>query len=399
MRDGTKCVVSYEVDQTGFRSLAPAVHRASTIVFPDATAYATRGERGPDGYSYGLYGTPTTRQLAAKLNDLAGGARTLLVPSGQGANAIAAMAVVSAGDHVLIADNCYPAMRDMAQTDMTRAGVAVEFYDPTSLEDLRRRVRPETRLIWCESPGSSTMEVQDLRGAVATARKVGALVGCDNTWATSLALKPIAMGLDIVTEALTKYAGGHSDVLLGAVSLADEGLALKIRAYMGRMGIGVSPDDAALVLRGMETMALRFRHSARVAERLIERIAAHSAVARVLWPPLSDNPGHEIWKRDFTGAAGVFSVLLTEGASARLDEALDALSVFVIGASWGVTRSLIAPMAVRSKRSVRPWEGEDLIIRISVGLEDAADLEADIDRFLACLAGVHDRPKTAATQT
>ncbi|WGF89257.1 trans-sulfuration enzyme family protein [Marinivivus vitaminiproducens] len=385
MRDRTRCVVTPEVDETGFKSLAPAVHRASTIVFDDAAAYATRGDRGPDGYSYGLYGTPTTRQLASKLAGLAGAARVLLVPSGQGANAIAALALVSAGEHVLIADNAYPAMRSLAVEDMARLGIAVEFYDPVSPDDLAARVRPETRLVWCESPGSSTMEVQDLPAIVAIAREAGALVGCDNTWATSLALKPHALGVDIVTEALTKYAAGHSDLLMGAISFADESLAAGVRDAMGRMGMGVSPDDAALVLRGMETMAVRFAHSAEGARRLVARMAGHPAVARVLWPPIEDSPGHDLWKRDFTGAAGVFGVILAEGASGRLDAALGALRTFAIGASWGGTRSLIAPMSVGRTRSVRPWPGEDLILRFSIGLEDIADLEADIDALLAAL--------------
>lgn len=386
MTDLTKCVLTPDVDSTGFKALGAAVHRASTIVFPSAAAYATRGERGPDGYSYGLYGTPTTRALAAKLNDLAGGARTLLTPSGQAANAIAAMALLGAGDHVLIADTAYPAMRALGVTDMARCGIAVEFYDPMSLEDLGARMRPETRLVWCESPGSTTMEVQDLPAVVAIARAHGALVGCDNTWATSLALKPVALGIDIVTEALTKNAAGHSDVLMGAITLADEAVAATIRAYMGRMGIGVSPDDAALALRGTETMGLRFAHSRAGAERLVARFAAHPAVERLLWPPLPDSPGHAVWARDFTGAAGVFSVVFRPGAAAAVGPALDTLRTFAIGASWGGTRSLMAPMSVGSARSVRPWSGEDMILRLSVGLEDIADLEADVDRFLERLA-------------
>jgi cysteine-S-conjugate beta-lyase len=387
MRDRTRCVVTPEVAEAGYRSLAPAVHRASTIVFDDAQAYATRSQRGPDGYSYGLYGTPTTRQLAAKLSALAGACRTLLVPSGQGANAIAAMGLVSAGDHVLIADNCYPAMRSLAREDMARLGIVAEFYHPVSLDDLAARIRSNTRLVWCESPGSSTMEVQDLPAIVALAAKAGALTGCDNTWATSLALKPHAIGVDVVTEALTKYASGHSDLLMGAITFKDEATALKVRAYMGRMGIGVSPDDAALVLRGMETMALRFEHSATVARRLIDRLADHPAIDRILWPPLAGSPGHELWRRDFTGAAGVFSVILAEGASRRLDAALNALQTFAIGASWGGTRSLIAPMSIAHSCGVRPWQGEDLILRLSVGVEDVEDLETDIDALLVHLGG------------
>lgn len=390
MTDQTRCVVTPDVDTTGYKALGPAIHRASTIVFPNAEAYAQRGERGPDGYSYGLYGTPTTRALAAKLNGLAGGARTLLTPSGQSANAVAVMALVGADDHVLIADTAYPAMRDLAMTDMTRAGVTVEFYDPGSPDDLRARLRPETRMVWCESPGSTTMEVQDLPAIVAIAHGQGALVGCDNTWATSLALKPLALGVDIVTEALTKYASGHSDILMGAISFADDTVALAVRAYMGRMGIGVSPDDAALALRGTETMALRFSHSRAGAERLIGRIEGHDVVERILWPAHPGSPGHDIWLRDFTGAAGVFSVVLRPGAARHIGAALDTLTTFAIGASWGGTRSLVAPMSVARARSVRPWQGEDMILRLSVGLEDIGDLQADVDRLLSVLSARMD---------
>lgn len=385
MKDETKCVVTPEVDETGFRSLAPAVHRASTIVFADAEEYATRGERGPDGYTYGLYGTPTTRQLEAKLQALSGASRTMLVPSGQASNAVAAMALLSAGDHILIADNAYPPMRTHADQDLKRFGIGVDYYDPVSPEDLKRRIRSETRLVWCESPGSTTMEVQDIPAIVEIAHESGALVGCDNTWATSLAFKAHAFGVDIVSEALTKYASGHSDILMGAMSFADEEVALKVRAFMGRTGIGVSPDDAALVLRGMETMALRFAHAEAGAHRLIARLQEHPAVAAIYWPPLETSPGHALWKRDFTGAAGVFTVVLAEGASARLDAALGALKTFAIGASWGGTRSLVAPMSIGKARSVTSVEGEDLFVRFSVGLEAIEELEADIDAFLARL--------------
>ncbi len=385
MRDNTKCVVIPKAVMEGFESLAPATYRASTIVFPDAQSYATRGDRGLDGYSYGLHGTPTTRQLCDKLTDLSGAARCLLTPSGQASNAIAVMALASKGDHVLLADACYPAMRGLAQIDLVRAGVEVEFYDPTSLDDLRARLRRSTKLIWCESPGSTTMEVQDLVGVVEAAKSVGALVGCDNTWATSLLLKPHALGVDIVSEALTKYAGGHSDLLMGSITVARDELAVVVRDYMGRMGIGVSPDDATLVLRGMETMALRMAHVNSTATRLVERFLRHPAVERILWPPLEDCPGHEFWLRDFNGAAGLFTIVLAEGYGGRLNEALDGLKLISIGASWGGTRSLVAPMSINMSRSVQPWEGEDLFLRFSVGLEDAADLEEDVDAFLSRL--------------
>lgn len=385
MRDKTKLVHMPDVSTDGFSALGAPVNRASTIVFPSAEAYSTRADRGPEGYSYGLYGTPTTRILEAKLSQASGAARTLLVPSGQGANAIAALAVLSRGDHVLIPDTAYPAMRSLATQDLTRLGIETEFYDPTSLDDLRARLKAETRLVWCESPGSTTMEVQDYPAIVEIAHKSGALVGCDNTWATFISLKPLEMGFDIVTEAITKYASGHADVLMGAIMLADTHTAETIRGFMGHMGIGVSPDDAWLALRGLETMYLRYTQSRQGAERLVERFTAHESVERILWPPIPGSPGHEVWKRDFRDAAGVFSVVFKDGASTRISRALDSLKVFAIGASWGGTRSLVAPMSISAVRTVRPWSGDDMILRVSVGVEDILDLEDDVRRFLDAL--------------
>ncbi|TPJ57268.1 PLP-dependent transferase [Mesorhizobium sp. B2-7-1] len=381
MNDLTQCVLNPTVATEGFDPLAVGVHRASTIVFEDAAAYASRGERGHQGYSYGLYGTPTTRTLEAKLSGLESGAWTFLAPSGQAANALAVLPFVNAGDHVLIVDTAYPPMRDLAETDLRRLGVEVDFFDPLSPDDVARKMRDKTRIVWCESPGSTTMEVLDLPRIAAIAHKDGALVGVDNTWATPLNFKPLLHGADIVTEALTKFVSGHSDVLMGSITVKHDTLIQPVRSLVGRMGIGVSPDDASLVLRGFETLGVRLRHSEKVALDFARRIAGHSLVDRVLHPALESYPGHPIWKRDFLGSSGVFSVSFTQGASAHVGAALDAMQLFAIGASWGGTRSLAAPMSVDRFRSATRWHGADVILRLSVGLEDEAELWADIDRF------------------
>ena len=386
MSDLTDCVLTPRVPTEGFDPLGVGVHRASTITFADAAAYAARGARGDAGYSYGLYGTPTTRTLEEKLSRLEHASRTFLAPSGQAANAIAVLPFVGAGDHVLLADTVYPPMRDFAQTDLRRMGVAVDFFDPTDLADLERRLTPETRMIWCESPGSTTMELMDLPRTAAIAHAAGALVGVDNTWATPLNLKPLTLGADLVTEALTKYVAGHSDVILGSVSVRDPVNAAPVKGMIGRMGIGVSPDDAALVLRGFETLGLRLRHSGNVALRFATRLQAHPGVARVLHPALADDPGHALYCRDFLGASGVFSVVFQEAVAPSVPAALDTLRIFAIGASWGGTRSLAAPMPVRAHRTVTRWGGPDLVLRLSIGLEDEADLWGDLERFLAALA-------------
>ena len=385
MRDETLCASTPSVKIDGFASLMIPVSRASTIVFPDAGSYATRHQRGDEGYSYGLNGTPTTRALEHKITLLHGGARTLLVPSGQAGVSLSLLACASAGEKVLICDSVYPPARDFAVRELSRLGVEVEFYDSCSLEDLERRLDRRTRLVWVESPGSTTMEIQDLPAIVSLARRYGALVGCDNTWATPLNFKPLSVGSDIVVEALTKYFSGHSDLLMGSITFADADRARKARSMLSRFGIGVSPDDCSLVLRGMETMAVRVSHSARIAAHLAERMARSGAVQAVLFPPRLGSPGHEIWKRDFRGASGVFSVVFVDGLCDRIGAALDSLRTFSIGASWGGTRSLVAPMNVKPYRSVRPWTGDDMVLRLSVGVEAVEDLEADIDRLLAVM--------------
>lgn len=381
MKDLTQCVVTPDVDVDGFEALGVATHRASTIVFKNAEAYATRGQRGHEGYTYGLYGTPTTRTLEAKLTALEQGVRTFLVPSGQAANAIAALPFLKAGDKILIADTAYPPMRDFANQDLARFGVDVDYYDPVSIEDLAAKIDNRTRLVWCESPGSTTMEIQDLPAIAALAHRYGALVGCDNTWATPLNYKPLTLGADIVTEALTKYISGHSDLLMGSITLRSEELIAPIRATLGRFGIGVSPDDASLVLRGMETLGIRLKHAADGAMKLIDWIEHHPLVGRVLFPSLPGSDGYEIWKRDFLGRSGVFGVVLKSEAVPHAAAALDVLKTIAIGASWGGTRSLIAPMPVRQNRTATTWSENDLVLRISVGLEDPTDLQSDIEAF------------------
>ncbi len=383
MKDLTRCVITPEVNTEGFKSLGVGVHRASTIVFDTAADYANRGARGADGYSYGLYGTPTTRTLEAKLTALEQGARTFLVPSGQAANTIAVLPFLKAGDGILIADTAYPPMRDFADTDLARFGVEVDYYDPLDLSDLERRINSRTKIVWCESPGSTTMEVQNLPRIAQLAHKHGALVGCDNTWATPINYKPLSLGADIVTEGLTKYISGHSDLLLGSLTVREERLVAPIRSTLGRLGISVSPDDASMVLRGMETLGVRMQHSSEVAMSVIERLQASEVVERVLYPALPTDPGYPIWRRDFTGASAVFSVIFKTGIANHIPLSLDVLKTFAIGASWGGTRSLVAPMRVKDHRSATEWAGDDLILRTSVGLEDPQDLIDDIDAVLA----------------
>ncbi|MEH2541810.1 cystathionine beta-lyase [Bradyrhizobium sp. AZCC 1577] len=386
MNDQTLVVQSMKVSTHGFASLAVPTYRASTIVFDSAEEYRNRGKRAPDGYSYGLYGTPTTRELEQKLTALENGVRTFLTPSGQASNAFALLALLSAGDRLLMADNVYPATRDFADRDLRKFGIDTIFFDPTSPEDLAGKLRDGAKMVWCEQPGSTTMEVTDLPRLAELSHAAGALVGCDNTWATPLNLKPLDLGADIVTEALTKYVAGHSDVFMGSITVRDEKFVETMRSTLGRYGIGASPDDASLVLRGMETLAVRLSYSSRVATDIASWLASQPLVEAVLFPPLPQSPGHTLWKRDFRGASGVFSVIFRRGMAARVPQALDTLRIFSIGASWGGTRSLVAPMPVIQHRSVTPWPHDDLVLRFSIGLEAEQDLHADVERLLQRLS-------------
>lgn len=386
MRDNSLCVHHPEVSQQGFASLAVPTYRASTIVFRDAQDYADRKYRGPDGYSYGLHGTPTTRTLEAQLSALHGAERTLLLPSGQAAITAIFLAVLMPGDTVLIPDTAYPPVRGFCANYLAPRGINHVVYVPMIGAGIDALIDDRTRLVWLESPGSTTMEVQDMRAITAAAHARGVLTGCDNTWATPLLLKPLDHGCDFVMEALTKYVGGHSDLLLGSVSVRDLALRQKLKDVMRMIGIGVSPDEAALALRGIETMGVRLAHAGRVALEFACRLDGLPGVARVLHPALPDCPGHAFWKRDFAGASGVFSVVLRPETEPALNAALSAMKVFSIGASWGGTRSLVAPMSVKADRSAAPWTEDGTILRISVGLEDPEDLWADLDGLFHAIA-------------
>ena len=380
MRDLSRLVVQLPYSTDGYASLSVPTHRASTIVFRTAEEYAKRGERGPDGYLYGLHGTPTTRALQARLTALEGGQRTALLPSGQAAIATVFLTVTAPGDRILIPDTVYPPVRDLAANFLAPRGIDCEIYDPElAAESIADRIDRRTRLVWLESPGSTTMEVQDVMAITNAAHAKGALVGCDNTWATPLFFKPLSHGVDFSMQALTKYAGGHSDFLMGSVSVSDVQLYYRLKATMRMLGIGVSPDDCFLALRGLETMGVRLAHSSRVALELASELSRSPAVERVLHPALSDSPGHAIWKRDFAGSSGVFSAVLRRDVQPiAVAEALAAMRFFSIGASWGGTHSLLVPMEIAKDRTIKRWDPGTTILRLSIGMEDPEDLREDL---------------------
>jgi cystathionine beta-lyase len=291
------------------------------------------------------------------------------------------------GDKVLIPDNVYSPVRYFCNDYLKPRGIGHEVYDPMIGAGISDQIDERTKLVWVESPGSGTMEVQDVPAIIQAAKAKGALVACDNTWATPLLFKPLSHGADFAVEALTKYIGGHSDLLLGSITVADIELRQRIKLVLRDMGVGVSPDEVALALRGIETLGVRLRHVGRVSEEFAQALQASSVVERVLHPALPSCPGHEFWKRDFGGSSGVFSIVLKPGAEANLETAMTELKIFAIGASWGGTRSLIATTALKEERTVVPWTSKGAVLRICVGLEDEQDLWKDLSDMLGKLSG------------
>lgn len=365
-----------------FRSLSPAVWRASTVVFDNAAAFAARKHQLYDGYTYGITGTPTTRELENRVAELEGATHCVALPSGQAALCLSLMALLRAGDHVLVSDAAYGPLKHFTQHWLQGLGVAVDIYPPAVDAGIVDHLRPNTRMICLESPGTLTMEVPDVPAIVAAARERGIHTLMDNTWATPLGFRPLDHGVDLSVEAASKMFGGHSDLLLGTVSTRERALYERLREAQSTLGQAVSPDDCFLLMRGLETLSLRFAAQARGALTVAEWLRRQPAVARVLYPPLPDDPGHALWRRDFTGAGCVLSLMLGLPSQRAHDAFFDALHVFSIGASWGGVHSLAAFYPADEQRR-RVYPGADgALIRLSVGLEPPDELIADLARAL-----------------
>lgn len=377
-----------------FRSLNVAIERASTIVFDDLDGFEQRGSQLYDGFSYGLYGTPTSRALEQHIAELEGGTRAIVTPSGQSAIVIATMACVAAGDQVLLPDTLYGPAKEMAHRVLAPLGVEIVLYNPqidAGIEDL---LTPRTKLIWVESPGSATFEVQDIPAIVAVAKPKGILVAADNTWASHLLFRPLDHGVDIAMQALSKHASGHGDLLMGSLAVRDETLFRRLKDTAKMLGYGVSPDDCALCERGLKTMPVRMRHAAATASAVIAWLKTRPQVLKVLHPAEPDHPGHQIWKRDFAGAAAVFGVILQPCTRQVQAAALAAMTLFQIGASWGGVHSLVAPSDPRKSRQFCDWLPEGPYWRLSIGLEDSGDIIADLGKALAALDGHRQHANT-----
>ena len=380
----TRIVHSDYEPPEGFGAFPPAIHHASTVLFPNVAAMRSGDWKKKNAYTYGLHGTPTTFTLEARLAEIEGGTHCLLAPSGLAAIAMVDFGVLRSGDDVLIPDNVYNPNRDLGNWLGRDFVITARYYDPLVGSGIRDLIQPNTKLVWTEAPGSVTMEVPDLPAIAAAAHEKGALVALDNTWSAGLALRGFDLGADIVMQALTKYQSGGSDVLMGAVITRDETINARLVEAHKRLGFGVGADDAYLVMRGLPTMKLRFEAHDASARKVAAWLKARPEIARMLHPAFEDCPGHETWKRDFTGAAGLFSVVFDKRyTEAQTDRFVDSLKLFKIGYSWGGAHSLAMPYRVQGIRS--EWKDEGSLVRLNIGLEAADDLIADLEQALARL--------------
>src|SRR5215469_1642048 len=378
----TKLIHSEARVPAGFRSLATPVYRGSTVLFDDAAQVDDRWNQYDGGYTYGLYGTPTVLELACRICELENGFRTFITPGGQAAISLINLALLKAGDHILVPESVYAPNRWFATRMLRGFGVDVGFYPPTIGAGIAGLLRPNTRLVWCESPGSITMEVQDVPAIAQTAHAAGAHVVLDNTWSAGICFDAFAHGADVTMQAVTKYIGGRSDLLLGSITVRDEALYRKLGSAQQLVGIAVSPDDCSLALRGMKTMAVRLKAIENSALDLARWLAQRKEVERVLHPALPSCPGHELWQRDFTGSTGVFSVVFKRDfTKEQIQNFVNRLNLFEIGYSWGGVASLAVAYDF-SGATGRPDYGHR-IVRLNIGLEDVDDLRADLEQALA----------------
>ncbi len=354
----------------------PPVVRASTVLFPDAATMATENQK----YTYGTHGTPTTDALCSAIDELEGSAGTLLVPSGLAAVTVPLLAFLKAGDHVLFVDTIYNPTRRFANTLLKQYGVEIEYYPPHIGADIAGLIRPNTRVVFTESPGSNTFEIQDIPAIVEAAHQHDIVVMMDNTWATPLYFKALDFGVDITIHAGTKYPSGHSDILFGMISANEKYWKQLENAYTA-LGMCVNSDDAYQILRGLRSMGLRLNHHQQSALTIARWLEQQPQIARVLHPALESHPDHALWKRDFKGASGVFSVVLASGGKQEAHKLLDTLKLFGLGYSWGGYESLAVHVQL-GDRTVAAKNYEGPVIRLQIGLEDTQDLIDDLQQGL-----------------
>jgi cysteine-S-conjugate beta-lyase len=361
----------------------PPVYHGSTVLYPNAADLAAHRAR----YQYGRRGTPTSEALESALRDLEGPncAGVALLPSGLAAISTALMATMQSGDHILVTDSVYRPTRTFCDKALKRLGVETTYYDPLIGADITKLFKPNTRAVFTEAPGSQSFEMQDIPAIAAAAHARNAVVLMDNTWATPLFFRPLDYGVDLVIQAGTKYIVGHSDVMLGTVS-ANAALYPRLKDTVTTFGLCVGPDDIYLSLRGLRTMGVRLARHQESGLIVARWLAARPEVLRVLHPALETDPGHAVWRRDFSGASGLFSVVLKPASEAAVHAFLDTLTLFGMGFSWGGYESLVISFECASYRSATTWNPGGPTLRFHIGLEEPADLIADLENGFRALA-------------
>ena len=381
------------VPPAGFEAPQPAVHKASTVIFPSVAAMREREWKDKSGYTYGLHGTPTTYLLEERLATLEGGLQCLLVPSGLAAIATVSLALLRQGDEVLIPDNAYGPNKALAEVELRHYGITHRIYDPLDPADLAAKISDATRLVWLEAAGSVTLEFPDLIALARICRERGVASVLDNTWGAGLAFAPFDLtgdgnlGVDVSVHALTKYPSGGGDVLMGSITTRDEGLHLRIKLTHMRLGLGVGANDVEAVLRSLPSLELRYRAHDTAARALARWMGGQPAVAQVLHPALPGSPGHVHWQAlcgRADAAAGLFSVVIdARHPQAQVDAFCDGLRLFKLGYSWGGPMSLVVPYDLPGMRAgATPHLRPGTVVRFSVGLEAVEDLQADLAQAL-----------------
>ncbi len=383
MKDNTKLTVSGRPHQRPAHPVNTPIERASTYLFPTYDDYL----EGAKNITYGRLGTSTHRALEEAVTALEGGFETRLAPSGLQACTAALLAFVAAGDHILMTDVAYDPTRKFCDNFLKRFGVETTYYDPCAKdEEIAALMRPNTKVIFAESPGSLTFEVQDIPALSRIARTRGAKLIVDNTWAGGYFCKPIALGADVSLQAGTKYLVGHADALIGTLTSADEQTARKVFYALLQLGSNVSADDAYLALRGMRTLSARMERHQENAAEIIKWLKKRAEVDRILYPAQKSCPGHAIWKRDFTGASGLFSAVLKPSPLPALKALFNSFKLFGIGFSWGGYESLALHVKPDAYRTATSWTDAGPVIRFHAGLEDIEDLRNDLERAFMSMA-------------
>jgi cysteine-S-conjugate beta-lyase len=366
----------------------PPVYHASTILQPTVEHLEAAQKDRLSGVYYGRYGTPTTFAFEEAAAAIEGGGRAIALPSGLAAIGATLLSLLKAGDHLLMVDTAYGPTRALCDKTLARFGVATTYYDPLIGSGIADLLRPSTRMIYLESPGSLTFEVQDVPAIAAVADAAGALAVMDNTWATPLFFRALERGIDVVIHAATKYMVGHSDAMLGVVVTRDEPLYRTIRLATHGMGYCAAPDDCYLGLRGLRTLDVRLRRHQENGLALARWLQARPEVARVLHPALPEDPGHALWRRDYGGAAGLFAIVLKPYPAKAVAAMLDGMRLFGMGASWGGYESLMLPVKPETMRTATRWDTSGPTLRLHAGLEAVGDLIADLEAGFARLAAV-----------